>query len=104
MIVGWIEGRKERGTGEEKEREGGWVRRVGGSRRKVRKEKWRSRKERGTKEEGKKIGMEGGRLHHCGEVSCLPGPSSAANDDIVYSNHNFAPRVVALGPIKHKVT
>ena len=28
----------------------------------------------------------------------------AANDDIVYSDHHFAPRVVALGPMKHKVT
>ena len=28
----------------------------------------------------------------------------AANDDIVYSDHHFAPGVVALGPMKHKVT
>ena len=28
----------------------------------------------------------------------------AANDDIVYSNHNLGPRVVALGPMKHEMT
>ena len=59
----------------------------------------------GGRESEKEKGMRERKRWTIGEKSAvyLVHPD-AANDDIVYSDHHFAPRVVALGPMKHKVT